>query len=162
MELGELSEPPLHLALGDASCLATTDNEVMLYRYWKGGHNCERNRRIPRISPPVFCTEAKVAKGGGGHICRTLRYYHFISLNMTWHSVTEPLLNLVSQSQTLPLDRVWLRETRLNNEGVHVCGQGSRLCCLSVGPFKQSKLTLTLTLIRGSCKGSCSDYNWNS
>ena len=41
-----------------------TDNEVMLYR--KGGHNCERNCCIPPISPPAFCTKAKVAKGGGG------------------------------------------------------------------------------------------------
>ena len=44
----------LHLALGDASCLAPlpTDNEVILY--WKGGRNRERNCRIPRISPPCI------------------------------------------------------------------------------------------------------------
>ena len=36
----------------------------MLYR--KGGRNCEKNCRIPRISPPpAFYTKAKVAKGGG-------------------------------------------------------------------------------------------------
>ena len=34
----------------------------MLYR--KGGRNRDRNCRIPRISPPTFCTKAKVAKGG--------------------------------------------------------------------------------------------------
>ena len=44
--------------------LSPTDNEVMLYQYWKGGRNRERNRHIPRTSPPAFCTEAKVAKGG--------------------------------------------------------------------------------------------------
>ena len=32
--------------------------------YRKGGHNCDRNCRIPRISPPAFCTEAKVSKEG--------------------------------------------------------------------------------------------------
>ena len=49
----------------------------MLYR--KGGRNLERNCRIPRISPPAFCTKAKVAKGG--RICRTLRYY---KLGRSW------------------------------------------------------------------------------
>jgi len=45
----------------------SSDNEVMLY--WKGGHNRERNCHIPCISsPPVFCTKAKVAKGGGGGV----------------------------------------------------------------------------------------------
>ena len=43
-----------------------TNNEVMLYRYQKREHNCERNRRIPPLSPPVFCTEAKFAKVWGG------------------------------------------------------------------------------------------------
>ena len=46
-----------------------TDNEVMLYSimwHWKGGCNRERNCHITCISSPVFCTKAKVSKGGGG------------------------------------------------------------------------------------------------
>ena len=41
----------------------------------KGGHNRERKCRIPRKSPPppALCTKGKVAKGGGGRICGTLR-----------------------------------------------------------------------------------------
>ena len=57
----------LLLALGASLGLhppLTNNNGVM--HYWKGGHNCERNCRIPRINPPGFCTKAKVAKGGGG------------------------------------------------------------------------------------------------
>ena len=47
-----------------------TDNEVMLYSimwYQKGGRNRERKCRITayKLSPPVFCTKAKIAKGGG-------------------------------------------------------------------------------------------------
>ena len=61
----------LRLTLANASCLAPTDNEVMLYRLRKGGRNRERNYRIPS----GFCTEAKVAKGGGvfaGHYSTSL------------------------------------------------------------------------------------------
>ena len=35
----------------------------------EGGPNRERNHCVPRISPPpAFCTEAKVAKGGGVYL----------------------------------------------------------------------------------------------
>ena len=56
----------LCLAPGNASCLAPTDNEVMLYRYRKGGRNRERKLVASHIyisPPPAFCIEAKVAKG---------------------------------------------------------------------------------------------------
>ena len=39
---------------------------------------------------------------------------------------------------------------------------GQRVLCLLQDPFKQSKLPLTLTLARGKCWGSCSNYNWDS
>ena len=60
----------LRLVLADVSRLAPTptDNEVMLYRYRKGGRNRERNRRIPRISPR-FVLRLRLQKGGvfAGH-----------------------------------------------------------------------------------------------
>ena len=39
---------------------------------------------------------------------------------------------------------------------------GQCVLCLLQNLFKQSKLSLTLTLARGKCWGSCSDYNWDS
>ena len=36
-----------------------------------------------------------------------------------------------------------------------------RVLCLLHNLFKQSKLSLMLTLARGKCWGSCSDYNWD-
>ena len=38
---------------------------------------------------------------------------------------------------------------------------GQRVLCLLQNLFKQSNLSLTLTLARGKCWGSCSDYNWD-
>ena len=38
---------------------------------------------------------------------------------------------------------------------------GQRVLCLLQNLFKQSKLSLTLTLARAKCWGSCSDYNWD-
>ena len=38
---------------------------------------------------------------------------------------------------------------------------GQRVLCLLQNLFKQSKLSLTLTLARGKCWSSCSDYNWD-
>ena len=44
-----------------------TDNEVMLYWYRKGGSVITREIVASRVqAPPAFCSEAKVAKGGGG------------------------------------------------------------------------------------------------
>ena len=43
-----------------------TDNEVMLYRYRKGGVIAREIVASRTQAPPTFCTEAKVAKGGGG------------------------------------------------------------------------------------------------
>ena len=40
----------------------TNDNEVMLYR--KEGRDRKTNCHILHITPPVFCTKAKIAKGG--------------------------------------------------------------------------------------------------
>ena len=61
--VGSISPPRIRrcLALG-LHPPPTNNNGVMLYR--KGGRNRGRNCRIPRISPPAFCTKAKVAKGG--------------------------------------------------------------------------------------------------
>jgi len=61
--VGSISPPRIwrHLTLGLHPPL-TNNNGVMLYR--KGGRNSQRNCCIPRISPPAFCTKAKVAKGG--------------------------------------------------------------------------------------------------
>ena len=56
---------------------------------------------------------------------------------MAWHSVAEP----------------WLNHGR-----VHVWQQ---VLSLLQNLFKQSKLSLRLTLARGKCWGSCSDYNWD-
>ena len=60
-----------------------TDNEVMLYR--KGGRNRQKKLSHPAYKPPlcfpcvfpVFCTKAKVAKGGvfAGHYGRTKAVY---------------------------------------------------------------------------------------
>ena len=51
------------------SCLITP-HALQSQRQWlharKGGRNRERNCLIPCISPPAFCTKAKVAKGGEG------------------------------------------------------------------------------------------------
>ena len=48
----------------------------------RGGRNRERNHHIPRTSPPPFCSEAKVAKGGGGGSVFAGHYgtytYHYI------------------------------------------------------------------------------------
>ena len=52
-----------------------SDIEVMLYRYRKGGIIARKIVASRVQAPPVFCTETKVAKGGGGRICGTLRYY---------------------------------------------------------------------------------------
>ena len=52
-----------------------TDNEVMLYRYRKGGHNRERNRHIPHTSPPLrLVVRLRLQKGRC--ICGTLRYIY--------------------------------------------------------------------------------------
>ena len=60
------SGAPLHLALGPhpPPPPPPTDNEVMLYR--KRGSVIAREIIASRVQAPlVFCTEAKVAKGGG-------------------------------------------------------------------------------------------------
>ena len=69
------------LALGSTP----TDIEVMLYSImWhrKGGRNRERKCHIPRT---VFCTKAKIAKGGG--VLRDTTVYHridkFLQVYMT-------------------------------------------------------------------------------
>ena len=65
------------LASGVFLCLALwlpppTDNEVMLYR--EGGHNHERNCRIPRLYKPPLHFVLRLRLQKVGRICGTLRY----------------------------------------------------------------------------------------
>ena len=60
---------------------------------------------------------------------------------MAWQSVAEPWLN---HGECMYM---WV---------------GQRVLCLLQDLFKQGKLSLTLTLTWGNCKGSCNHYNWDS
>ena len=60
---------------------------------------------------------------------------------MAWQSVAEPWLN--------------------HGECMYMWA-GQRVLHLLQDLFKQGKLSLTLTLTWGDCKGSCNDYNWDS
>ena len=66
LSLPVASGASLRLALGDALRLALIPHRQLGHALLvpEGGCNCERNRRILRTSPPAFCIEAKVAKGG--------------------------------------------------------------------------------------------------
>ena len=60
---------------------------------------------------------------------------------MAWYSVTEPWLAKSCKSACM-----WA---------------GQHDLCLIQNLFKQSKLSLMLTLARGKCWGNCRDYNWD-
>ena len=64
-----------------------------------------------------------------------------------WHSVAAPWLN-----------HGWTMAKSCRNACMWA---GQRVLCLLQNLFKQSKLSLTLTLARAKCWGSCSDYNWD-
>ena len=69
----------------------------------------------------------------------------------------KPLFCLYNFSLTISLKIVWL-----NHGECMYMWAGQRVLHLLQDLFKQGKLSLTLTLTWGDCKGSCNDYNWDS
>ena len=53
----------------------------------------------------------------------------------------------------------WTMAKSCRSACMYVAGQ--RVLCLLQNLFKQSKFSLMLTLARGKCWGSCSNYNWD-
>ena len=59
-----------------------TDNEAMLYRYRKGGVIAREIVASRAQAPPTFCTEATVAKGGGGVFAGHYGIYSWLSVDL--------------------------------------------------------------------------------